>query len=92
MSMMESASTVGGLEAQQTVDLRPGQPVQYPGERVFDLRREQPHSIELTRNAKGEYGWQIKVYFESPDAAPTWSLKALDAWLRDNFLPKGASE
>ena len=55
-----------------------------------ELRRDQPHSIELTRNAKGEYSYQIKLYFESPDIAPTTYLKALDAWLRDNFLPKGA--
>jgi len=57
---------------------------------IAELRRDQPHSIELTRNAKGEYGWSIKLYFESPDIAPTTYLKALDAWLRDNFLPKGA--
>ena len=56
----------------------------------LELRRDQPHSIELTRNAKGEYSYQIKLYFESPDIAPTTYLKALDAWLRDNFLPKGA--
>ena len=48
MSMIES-----DLQMQRVRALDPGQPVQYPGERVFDLRREQPHSIELTRNAKG---------------------------------------
>ena len=26
-----------------------------------------PHSIELSRNAKGQYSWSIKVYFREED-------------------------
>ena len=59
-------------------------------ERVL-LQRELPHSIELTRNAKGDYQWTIKMYFETTEAAPVGNLKALDAWLRDNFAKETPS-
>ena len=30
----------------------------------FDEVREKPHSIEVSRNTKGDYTWKIKYYFE----------------------------
>ena len=53
------------------------------------LRRELPHSLTLTRNAKGEYQWEIKTYFEVTDGAPVNDIQRIDADLRDRFLPKG---
>ena len=32
---------------------------------VAQLQRENTSSIELKRNAKGEYAWDLKVYFSS---------------------------
>ena len=56
--------------------------------RIETVKRELPHSVEVTRNAKGEYGWTIKLYFES-DAGPHTCVKAadLDARLRSLFAP-----
>lgn len=38
-----------------------GNPVAPP---VVSLERETPSSVEVTRNAKGDYQWSIKVYCE----------------------------
>ncbi len=35
-----------------------------PEEQTITLARETRSSIELKRNAKGEYAWDIKIYFE----------------------------
>lgn len=53
------------------------------------LRRELPHSIELSRNAKGEYSWSIKVYFEGSTIDQEWALNAVrkfDQALRDLYI------
>ena len=31
------------------------------------MNRDMPHSIELSRDKKGEYSWKIKLYFEDAD-------------------------
>ena len=56
---------------------------------VTELRRELPHSIELTRNARAEYQWSIKLYFEATEtgAATCFQLGLIDGWLRERFLP-----
>lgn len=46
-------------------------------------------SIELTRNAKGEYQWTIKVYHEpGKDSEALERLGATDAQLREDYLKK----
>ncbi len=51
------------------------------------LARETRSSIEVTKNARGEYQWVVKVYFEDG-----YDLKALDTCfdidsrLRSHFL------
>ena len=55
--------------------------------RIETIKRELPHSVEVTRNAKGEYGWTIKLYFEDThgrDAAGR--IADMDAHLRTLFL------
>ena len=54
---------------------------------LAELRREQPHSIELTRNAKGEYGYQIKLYFASISEPPIEALETIDKALKERFIP-----
>ena len=54
---------------------------------VLELARETRSSIEVSRNAKAEYAWKIKVYLE--DGAETDALKrlgAIDDELRTYFL------
>ena len=36
-------------------------------ENKAQLQYEKRDSIEITRNAKGEYGWKVKQYYNSPD-------------------------
>jgi hypothetical protein len=45
-----------------------------------------PHSIELSKNAKGEYAWVVKAYFGDED--PIGRIKAIDAELRRLYLPQ----
>lgn len=56
---------------------------------VEELARETRSSIELTRNAKGDYQWVIKCYYEDGQhvqaLARTW---AIDSALRKDYLPK----
>ena len=53
------------------------------------LERETNSSIELTRNAKGDYQWSIKLYAEGGDTAQVVeTLRLVDADLRDCFLLK----
>ena len=43
---------------------------------------EKQDSVELTRNAKGEYSWKVKLYFDSAGGyKPT--LKLVDAINKD---------
>lgn len=53
------------------------------------LDYEKRDSIEVTRNAKGEYGWKIKQYYNSSDETVdnvVWSLKESDRQLRETFI------
>ena len=54
-----------------------------------ELQYEKRDSVELTRNAKGEYGWKIKIYEDfSEDMIKdiVWDLKETDRQLREAFL------
>ena len=53
------------------------------------LDYERRDSVEVTRNAKGEYGWKIKQYYDAPEETAdniVWSLKETDRQLREAFL------
>lgn len=62
-----------------------------------ELQYEKRDSVEVTRNAKGEYGWKIKQYYNSDDeqinelidetvSELIWDLKETDRQLREAFL------
>ena len=56
---------------------------------VQQLQYEKRDSIEVTRNAKGEYGWKVKQYYNSPDQQIdiiVADLKETDKQLREAFL------
>lgn len=53
------------------------------------LQHEKRDSIEVSRNAKGEYAWKAKVYYdqESEDAAIVIEhIDAVDTLLKERFL------
>lgn len=59
------------------------------------LQRDTRSSIELTRNAKGDYQWSIKRYYdqnadESDDAIR--DLEHVDTELRRAYLPETAAD
>lgn len=59
------------------------------------LAREARSSIEVSRDAKGVYRWDIKLYFDAEAGAEDVVLSRLrrvDADLKTIFLPKGDSE
>jgi hypothetical protein len=54
-----------------------------------EMQYEKRDSVEVTRNAKGEYGWKIKLYYNSDDEMVSelvWDLKETDRQLREAFL------
>ena len=53
-------------------------------EMEFDHRS----SVEVSRDAKGDYRWTVKVYFNQgdPEAQPIAQIGALDETLRAKFL------
>lgn len=51
------------------------------------LARETRSSIELTRNAKGDYQWSIKAYFdEGHEDDALGMLEAIDGTLRAVYV------
>lgn len=54
-------------------------------EKLAELRRDAPNSIELTRNAKGDYQWVIKAYFADGET-PLPLLEKMDERLRQTYL------
>lgn len=61
-----------------------------PGaEGLLALSRENRSSIELKRNAKGEYAWDVKLYFDETDDAGRHAaidrIEAIDARLASWF-------
>lgn len=49
-----------------------------------------PSSIEVTRNARGDYQWSIKVYMQDSQTLKVYGtevLRGIDAQLRERFLP-----
>lgn len=59
------------------------------------LARETRSSIELSRDAKGVYRWDIKLYFDCADGdeMPTIiQLSRIDDQLKRLFIPKGGTE
>ena len=54
---------------------------------VVNLARETRSSIELKLSAKGEYHWEIKVYFEDGHADEALAvLDEIDTTLRRDYL------
>jgi hypothetical protein len=50
------------------------------------LSETSPHSIELSRNAKGDYSWSIKIYFADMDENdPVGLIEDIDKLLREKF-------
>ena len=53
-------------------------------------KTEKPHSIAIKRNAKGEYGWDIKAYLSDKDLDnPTGietKVQKIDSDLRAQYL------
>lgn len=59
---------------------------------VLETIRESRSSIELSRDAKGDYRWSIKLYFDAQEDDETQviaQIARLDGRLRDGFLPTG---
>ena len=51
------------------------------------IKRDLPHSGEIKRSAKGEYSWNLKMYFETDQAdAVLDTLKAIDKKLRETYI------
>ena len=60
-------------------------------EAVEELARETRSSIEVTRNAKGDYQWTIKHYHEAGDEAVAFdTIKYVEILLRHFYLDGGA--
>ena len=54
--------------------------------------QHKPDSIEVTKTAKGEYSWKVKIYFDSDAGKSTKAhekvinrIKAIDGDLRKKF-------
>ena len=54
------------------------------------IQHEKRDSVTLKRNAKGEYAWDVKLYFDSDDTGERLrvdvTLKELDKMLRAAYL------
>jgi hypothetical protein len=72
-------------------------------QQLGEIAREARSSIELSRDAKGVYRWDIKLYFDAglidaynePDGeAPRAMrlLRSIDERLRAQFVPSGDTE
>jgi hypothetical protein len=64
-------------------------------EEMMDLEqmaRETRSSLELTRNAKGDYQWVIKAYYDGTvdgeEDAATSRVERIDTKLREMYLPE----
>lgn len=54
---------------------------------VAAIQRETRSSIELTRNAKGDYQWAVKAYFEEGNEEDALAmLETVDQTLRAVYL------
>lgn len=74
-----------------TVSLDEQGRIRHVMEQAAEIHRLSPSSIELTRNAKGDYQWVAKIYAENDDLlAVVRQLKVIDQALRDEFLPVAA--
>lgn len=54
-----------------------------------ELQYEKRDSVEVARNAKGEYSWKMKQYYNSPDETVddiVADLVETDRQLREAFL------
>ena len=54
-----------------------------------EIDYKQRDSVEVARNAKGEYSWKIKRYYGSPDEPiehMVGDLKETDTQLKEAFL------
>jgi hypothetical protein len=61
----------------------------------LEIAREARSSIELSRDAKGVYRWDLKIYWdaqEDDESGVLAQLSRLDEQMRQRFLPKGGSE
>lgn len=50
----------------------------------FPTIPEQKSSFKLTKNAKGEYQWEIKVYADMPEDIQK-QVKSMDDWAREKY-------
>lgn len=58
-----------------------------PGGELLSVARESRCSVEVTRNAKGDYQWSIKAYHEDGyENAAVHRIKWVDCRLRAWFL------
>ena len=54
-----------------------------------EIEYKQRDSVEVARNAKGEYSWKVKRYYNSPEEPIehlVGDLKETDLQLREAFL------
>lgn len=49
------------------------------------LTKENQNSIAVKRNAKGDYAWDIKIYFDDNDDSTVNRIKDLDDKLKTKF-------
>ena len=61
-----------------------------PSNSFTELVEETLDSVELTRNAKGDYQWSIKLYGDTiqPDGNVMIKLERIDRQLRESFGPR----
>lgn len=50
------------------------------------LKEVLQNSVELKRNAKGDYAWDIKVYFNEEDNIALKTIMDIDIHLKMNYL------
>lgn len=51
----------------------------------------QPNSIEVTRNAKGDYTWKIKKYYGSIFVAAINEIQVVDKMLKKHFIKENGN-
>jgi len=50
-----------------------------------ELLEVKQNSIELKRNAKGDYAWDIKVYFNEDNKSTLETITSIDKELKEKF-------
>lgn len=52
-----------------------------------ELRQEDVNSITLKKNAKGEYAWDIKIYFNEDEGMALERVENINETLKQDYQP-----